>query len=135
MISAICSRIFFATWLYCLVRLLLFTQETVQMYISVQVTIVLGRVIVPWTIVDFHEENVTFSEFFSCIKAGQYHIEVTEELKRARLLKTFVGNKVDALIVSGIDQCVIPVCSQFGIYVKFAVELISPSTSEEMMSV
>ena len=46
----------------------LFTQETVQMYISVQVTIVLGRVIVPWTIVDFHEENVTFSEFFSCIK-------------------------------------------------------------------
>ena len=53
--------------------------------------LLLGRVIVPWTIVDFHEENVTFSEFFSCIKAGQYHIEVTEELKRARLLKTFVG--------------------------------------------
>ena len=64
---------------------------------NVQVTIVLGRVIVPWTIVDFHEENVTFSEFFSCIKAGQYHNEVTEELKRARLLKTFVGNKIDAL--------------------------------------
>ena len=54
---------------------------------------------------DFHEENVIFSElfspwFFSCIKAGQYHIEVTEELKRARLLKTFVGNKIDALEVN-----------------------------------
>ena len=76
---------------FTVIRWLLFTQETVQMYISVQVTIVLGRVIVSWTIVDFHEENVTFSEFFSCIKAGQYHIEVTEELKRARLLKTFVN--------------------------------------------
>ena len=99
MISAIYSRIFFATWLCCLVRLLLFTQETVQMYISVQVTIVLERVIVLWTIVDFHEENVTFfsPRFFSCIKAGQYHIEVTEELKRVRLLKTFVGNKIDVL--------------------------------------
>ena len=41
------------------------------MYISVQVAIVLGRVIVPWTIVDFHEEDVTFSELSSCIKVGQ----------------------------------------------------------------
>ena len=84
MICVICSRIFFATWLCCLVRL--FTQEAVQMYKSVQVTIVLGRVIVPWIIVDFHEENVTFSEFFSCIKAGQYHIEVTG-IKESEVIK------------------------------------------------
>jgi len=104
------------------------------MYLSVQIIVVLGRVIVPWTIVDFHEENVTFSEFFCCIKAGQYNVEVTDDLKRARLLKTFVGNKTDTLIVSGVDQLVIPVCSQFGIYVKFTVELILPvSTSEEVL--
>ena len=35
----------------------------------------------------------------------------------------FVGNKPDALIVSGSDQCVMAVCSQFGIYVKFSVKL------------
>ena len=48
---------------------------------------------------------------------------MSEDLKRAKLLKTFVGNKPDALIVSGSDQCFIAVCSQFGIYVKFSVEL------------
>ena len=38
-----------------------------------------------------------------------------------------IGNKPDVLIVSGSDQCVMAVCSQFGIYVsiyvKFSVEL------------
>ena len=50
-------------------------------------------------------------------------IEMSDDLKRAELLKTFVENKPDALIVSGSDQCIIAVCSQFDIYVKFSVEL------------
>jgi len=57
------------------------------MYISVQVTVILGRVLVLWTILDFHEENETFSDLFSSIKAGKYNIDVSEELKGARLVK------------------------------------------------
>jgi len=56
-------------------------------------------VLVPWTILDFHEENETFSDLFCSIKAGKY---VSEELKGARLVKTFVGNKIDSLIASGV---------------------------------
>ena len=48
---------------------------------------------------------------------------MSDNLKQAKLSKTFVGNKPDALIVSGSDQCIMGVCSQFGIYVKFSVEL------------
>ena len=71
------------------------------MYISVHVTIVIRK---GDSSVDYCGFPRRKREFFSCIKAGQYHIEVTEELKTARLLKTFVGgNKIDALIVSGID--------------------------------
>jgi len=106
------------------------------MYIRVQVTVILGRVLVP---LDFHEGNETFSDLFCSIKAGKHNIDASEELKGTKLVKTFVGNKIDSLIVSGVDQFVIPVCSQFGIYVKFSVEILSPSTRpstfEEIMSV
>ena len=44
-------------------------------------------------------------------------------------MKTFVGNKPDALMVLGSDQCVITVCLQFGIYVKFSVELPKEETA------
>ena len=98
------------------------------MYLSVQVSETLGRLIVPWTIIEFHEEGLSFGDLLSSIKAGHFSvIEVSDDLKRAKLLKTF-GNKPDALIVSGSDQCVIAVCSQFGIYVKFSVELPKEET-------
>ena len=44
------------------------------------------------------------------------------------MLKTYVGNKPDSLIVSGSDQCIIAVCSQFGVYVNFSVELPKEET-------
>ena len=82
------------------------------MYLSVQVSKSLGRLIVPWTIIEFLEEGLLFGDFLSCIKAGCFSvIEVSGDLKRT---KTFVGNKPDALIVSGSNQCVMAVCSQFG---------------------
>ena len=94
------------------------------MYLSVQVSESLGRLIVPWTIIEFLEEGLSFGDLLSCIKAGRFSVvEVSDDLKQAKLSKTFVGNKPDALIVSGSDQCVMAVCSQFGIYVKFSVEL------------
>ena len=48
---------------------------------------------------------------------------MSDDLKRPELLKTFIGNKPDALIVLGSDQWVITVCSQFGIYVKFSTDV------------
>ena len=99
-------------------------QKFLKMYISVLVSESLGKLIVPWTIIEFHEEGLSFGDLLSCIKAGRFSvIEVSDDLNRAKLMKTFVGNKPDALMVSGSDQYVITVCLQFGIYVKFSVEL------------
>ena len=65
------------------------------MYLSVQVSESLGRLIVPWTIIEFLEEGLLFGDLLSCIKAGRFSvIEVSDDLKRAKLLKTFVGNKL-----------------------------------------
>ena len=78
----------------------------------------LGRLIVSWTIIEFLGEELSFGDLLSCIKASRFSvIEVSDDLKRAKLLKTFVGNKPDALIVSGSDQCIIAVCSQFSIII------------------
>ena len=81
----------------------------------------LGRLIVPWTMIEFLEEGLSFGDLLSCIKASHFSvIEVSDDIKRAKLLKTFVGNKrnkPDALIVSGSDQCIIAVCSQFSIII------------------
>ena len=86
------------------------------MYLSVQEMESLGRLIAPWTIIEFDEEGLSFGELLCCIKASRFSvIEVSDDIKRAKVLKTFVGNKLDTLMVSGSDQCVIAVCSQFGI--------------------
>lgn len=45
----------------------------------------MGRLIVLWTIIDLHEEGLTFGETFNCIKADHYQvIEVSEDLKQAK---------------------------------------------------
>ena len=91
--------------------------------------VILGKLIVPWRILEFNKEKQLFGDFFSFIKAGHFSvIEVSDDLKRAKLLKTYVGNKPDSLIVSGSDQCVIAVCSQLAVYVKFSVELPKEET-------
>ena len=53
----------------------------------------------------------SFSDMFVAIQAGAFDdcSPVTDELKRSRLIRTFVGNKV--------------VCSGFGTYVKFLAEV------------
>ena len=42
------------------------------MYLSVQVSESLGRLIVPWTIIEFLEEGLSFGDLLSCIKAGVF---------------------------------------------------------------
>ena len=64
------------------------------MYLSVQVSESLGRHIVSWTIIEFLKEGLSFGDLLSCINFGRFSvIEVSGDLKRAKLLKTFVGNK------------------------------------------
>ena len=46
-----------------------------------------------------------------------------DDLKRAVLLRTFVGAKMETLMVASSGQSVLRVCAQFGNYVKFVVEL------------
>ena len=58
------------------------------MYLSVQVSESLGRLIVPWTIIEFLEEGLSFGDLLSCIKASCFSvIEVSDDLKRASYCK------------------------------------------------
>ena len=91
--------------------------------ISVKVSKSLGRIIVPWSDIEFHEKALSFGDLLSCTKASRFSvIEVSDNLKQAKLLKTFIGSKPDVLIVSGSDKCIIAVCSQFSICIKLSVE-------------
>ena len=57
------------------------------MYLSVQVSKSFGRLIVPWTIIEFLEEGLSFGDLLSCIKADHFSvIEVSDDLKRVKLL-------------------------------------------------
>ena len=59
------------------------------MYLSMQVSESLGRLIVSWTIIEFLGEELSFGDLLSCIKAGRFSvIEVSDDLKRVKLLKT-----------------------------------------------
>ena len=61
--------------------------KCMKMYLSVQVSESLGRLIVSWTIIEFLEEGLSFGDLLSCIKAGRFSvIEVSDDLKRAKLL-------------------------------------------------
>ena len=96
--------------------------------LTVQVVASLGRPLVPWSIIELNDEEVTFTVLFERIQAGSFDIiEVSDDLKRAQLSRTFVGSKRDALMTIGNDHIVLRVCSQFGNYLKFAVDIsVSP---------
>jgi len=52
------------------------------MYLSVQVSKSLGRFIVPWTVIEFHKEGLSFGDLLSSIKASHFSvIEVSDHLK------------------------------------------------------
>ena len=66
----------------------------------------LGRLIFPCIIIEFPEEELSFGDLPSFVKAGCFSvIEVSDDIKQTKLLKTFIRNKPDALIASGSGQC------------------------------
>ena len=93
------------------------------MLLSVLVALNLGRPLVPWTIVEVNGEDQTFLTLFEKLQAGCFDaVEVCDDFKRAVLLQTFVGAKMETLMVASSGQSVLRVCAQFGNYVK-SVEL------------
>ena len=56
-----------------------------------------------------------------------------DDLKRAVLLRTFVGAKMETLMVASSGQSVLRVCAQFGNYVKFVVELLELKDPEPVL--
>jgi hypothetical protein len=89
---------------------------TITMFISVQVTAALGRPIVQWSILEINEDTLTFSSLFEAIKAGRFEvISMSEDLKKLKLTKTFVGTKADGLMATSSNQ-MLRVCTQFGNY-------------------
>ena len=109
-------------------------------YVSIQI-VTFGRQLIPWNVVELCEEDQTFADLFCVIKAGQFNtILVSDDLKCARLIKIFVGNKPEALMVTAPNHRVFTVCMQFGTLIKFSVDLLaelatpvasSPSTSQQ----
>ena len=56
------------------------------MCLSVQVSESLGRLIVPWTNIEFLKKGLSFGDLLSCIKADHFSvIKVSDNLKRAKL--------------------------------------------------
>ena len=85
------------------------------MYISIIVTSGLGRAIVPWSILEIADEQKSFEDLFWSVQAGCFDvIPVSDELKRAQLVKTSVGTKADSLMIVSSSQTVCSVCEQFG---------------------
>ena len=76
-----------------------------------------------WSILEVNEDCLTFADLFEAIKAGRFEvISMSEELKKAKLSKTFVGTKTDGLMATSSNQT-LRVCSQFGNYIRFSVDL------------
>ena len=70
-----------------------------------------------------NEDGLTFVNLFEATNAGHFDvISMSEELKKSKLAKTLVGTKTDELMATSSNQT-LRVCSQFGIYIRFAVDL------------
>ena len=103
------------------------------MFVSVQVVVSLGKPLVPWTIIEIQSEQ-SFCELFTVLQAGFFDcVNVTGALKKATLLRTYVG-KVEQLMITSSSQSVLNICSQFGIYIKFLVEVASEGESSTVIS-
>ena len=83
------------------------------MLLTVQVVASLGRPLVPWSIIELNDEEVTFIQLFEKIQAGSFDIiEVSDDsMKRAQVSRIFVGSNRDALMTIGNDHVVLRVCS------------------------
>ena len=92
----------------------------------------LGRPIVPWSIVEVNDEEKTFEGLFESLKAGCFDVvPVSSDLRRAKLLKTFVGVKTDSLMIVSNAQRAATICAQFGGYVKMIVEVADTNNDPE----
>ena len=78
------------------------------------------------------DEQKSFNDLFQSVQAGCFDvIPVSDELKRAQLIKTSVGAKTDSAMFVRSSQAVCSVCEQFGKYVKLTVEIASTPATEE----
>ena len=94
------------------------------MLLTVQVAASLGWPIVPWSIIELNDESTTFAQLFQVIQASSFEIiQMNDDLKRSTLFGTFVGAVRDALMTINNSHAVLRVCSQFGYYVKFTVDI------------
>ena len=66
---------------------------------------------------------MTISHLFQAIKAGRFEvIAMSDELKKSKLARTFVGAMANGLMAISSNQT-LKVCMQFGNYVRFSVDL------------
>uniref|UniRef100_A0A1X7TET7 Uncharacterized protein n=1 Tax=Amphimedon queenslandica TaxID=400682 RepID=A0A1X7TET7_AMPQE len=92
------------------------------MYLSI--TVCNEITIVPWTIIQ-QEEDVSFSALFHHIKSGAVStITPSTYLTRSSLVKVSVGQSRDVLNVVEMGHSVNGVCSVFGCFIKFEVQMI-----------
>ena len=101
------------------------------MLLTVQVVASLGRPLVPWSIIELNDEEVTFTQLFEKVQAGSLDIiQVSDDLKRAQVSRTLVESNRDALTTIGNNHVILRVCSQLDNYVKFVVDIsVSPLTT------
>ena len=87
------------------------------MFLSVCVTVALGRRLVPWTIIELqHTEDRTFQYLFSEVKAGRFDcVQVVDELKHATLMQVLGGSgREEKLMVTSANQSVLMFAKRLG---------------------
>ena len=90
-------------------------EEGLGTRLSVQVVVGLGKPLVPWTIIEIQSER-SFCELFTALQTRFFDcVPVTDTLKKATLLCTYVGSKVEQLMITSSSQSVFNICSQFDI--------------------
>ena len=100
------------------------------MLLSVTISVSLGRSLLPWTIIEMNDNAFTFEALFTCIQGGRFDaVTITDDLKRARLVRSLVGQQRDELMATSNGLSVLEVCREFGKFVQFSVELSSQQTS------
>ena len=107
-----------------------------EMLLTVTASASLSRSFVPWTIIKIHEQSYTFESLFTSLQASCFDsVVMSDELKRAELVQSLVGSKRNELMATSNGQSVVEVCSEFGKFVRFSVELRDVQLSEAAVPV
>jgi len=102
------------------------------MYVSVCVAVTCSTVTVPWTIIEV-TEDVTFRVLFEKLQAGVFDIISSEKLCLSRLRTVRVGSSKESLNIVSDTSSVHSVCSSFGSFIKYEVE-VCEDTSDSSIS-